>query len=157
MRRCSGVEMPILRYFFYVGGALLTLLLVSNVVLPQVPLPSTLTSASDLPPVRIHTDRKLPDRVVFDTSSTVTSAPVPVLAQAEVAQAATPVAASTAAAPEISPKARVREAFAQLPEARATEPKVASKSPPKRKVVKPRPAQPVMMFAQQPRFGQITW
>ena len=98
--------MPILRYFFYVGGALLALLLVSNMVLPQVPLPGTLTSASDLPPVRIHTDRKLPDRVVFDTSSTVASAPVPVLAQAEVAQTATAVAASPAAAPEISPKAR---------------------------------------------------
>jgi hypothetical protein len=157
MRRCSGVEMPTLRYFFYVGGALLALLLVSNIVLPQVPLPSTLTSASDLPPVRIHTDRKLPDRVVFDTSSTVASAPVPVLAQAEVAQTAAAVAASPAAAPEISPRARVREAFAQLPEARATEPKMASKSPTKRKDVKPRHTHPLMMFAQQPRFGQITW
>ena len=89
--------------------------------------------------------------------ATAAFAAVPVLAQAEVARTATAVAASPAAASEISPKARVREAFAQLPEARATEPKMAYKSPPKRKVVKPRPTQPVMMFAQQPRFGQITW
>lgn len=169
--------MPILRYFLYVGGALLSLLLVSNAVLPQVPLPSNLTSGSDLPPVRIHTDRKLPERVVFDTSSTVSSAPIPVIASAKVAQAAVPAAqpmaaAAPAAAPEISPKARVREAFAQLPEdegvsepkmsemalVTVTEPKMISKSLPKRKVVKPRTTQPMMMVAQQPHFGQPnTW
>ena len=170
--------MPILRYFLYVGGALLSLLLVSNAVLPQVPLPSNLTSASDLPPVRIHTERKLPERVVFDTSSTVSSAPIPVIASQKVAQApvsaAQPVAAAAPmAAPEISPRARVREAFAQLPDdedvsepkmsemalVTVTEPKVISKSLPKRKVAaKPRTAQPMMMVAQQPRFGQPnTW
>lgn len=156
--------MPILRYFLYVGGALLSLLLISSVVLPQVPLPSTLTSASDLPPVRIHTDRKLPERIVFDTTSTVSSAPVPVIASAK-ATPGDPVAAAVPfAAPEISPKARVREAFAQLPEGdaarvSATQPRVVSKTLPKRKVVAagPRTAQPSMLLAQQPRFGQTTW
>lgn len=167
--------MPILRYFLYVGGALLSLLLISSAVLPQVPLPTTLTSTSDLPPVRIHTDRKLPARVVFDTSSTASSAPTPVIASAKVARTndePTPqVASAPVAAPEISPKARVREAFAQLPEdedvsepkmkemalVTVTEPKMISKSLPKRKVAKPRSAQPLMMVAQQPHFGQTTW
>jgi len=168
--------MPILRYFLYVGGALLSLILISSAVMPQMPLPSTLTSASDLPPVRIHTDRKLPERVVFDTSSTVSSAPIPVIAPAKLARMNAPstpqVAAAPAAAAEISPKARVREAFAQLPEdadisepklremalVTVTEPKMISKSLPKRKVVaKPRPTQPLVMVAQQPRFGQATW
>jgi hypothetical protein len=169
--------MPILRYFLYVGGALLSLILISSAVMPQMPLPSTLTSASDLPPVRIHSDRKLPERVVFDTSSTVSSAPIPVIASTKAAPTnalSTPqVAAAPVAAPEISPKARVREAFAQLPDdedisepkkmsemalVTVSEPKTISKSLPKRKVAKPRTTQPpVMMVAQQPRFGQATW
>src|SRR5262249_2468572 len=106
--------MPLLRYFMYVGGALLTLLLVANVVLPQEPLPATLTSGSDLPTIRIRSERKLPEKVVFDTS-------VPVNVTAPTAKtivAAAPVAAAPIVVPpavaEISAKARVREAFAQL-------------------------------------------
>ena len=155
--------MPILRYFLYVGGALLSLLLISSVVLPQVPLPSTLTSVSDLPPVRIHTDRKLPERIVFDTRPTVSSEPVAVIASAKTVPADPVAAAVPFAAPEISPKARVREAFAQLPEGEAarvvaTQPKIAPKVVPKRKIAAgPRTAQPSMLLAQQPRFGQTTW
>ena len=48
---------------------MLALLLVVNATLPTEPLQETPTSGSDLPPVRIHSDRKLPDRVVFDTSA----------------------------------------------------------------------------------------
>ena len=155
--------MPILRYFLYVGGALLSLLLISSVVLPQVPLPSALTSASDLPPVRIHSDRKLPERIVFDTRATVPPDPVAVIASAKAAPGDPVAAAVPFAEPEISPKARVREAFAQLPEAEAarvaaTQPKIASKALPKRKIAAgPRAAQPSMLLAQQPRFGQTTW
>jgi hypothetical protein len=155
--------MPLLRYFLYVGGILVGLLLISNFVLPQAPLPSTLTSATELPPVRIHSDRKLPERVVLDTSSTVSTRPVPMLAPVTVAQSAAPAAEpASAAVAEIPPKARVREAFAQLPDEQAskstaapvtaTEPKVASKPVPKRKVAKHRPG-PVMV-AQQPFFGR---
>ena len=104
----NGIDMPLLRYFIYVGGALLTLLLISNAVLPQVPLPGTLTSGSDLPPVRIHSDRKLPDKVVFDTS-------VPLRASAPVATtliAVAPVPALVLApqpvVAEMSARARVR-------------------------------------------------
>ena len=77
--------MPLLRYFLYVGGALLSLILIANLMLPQEALPGTLTSAAQLPPVRIASDRKLPERIVFDTSSTVATAPVPVLAPRKVA------------------------------------------------------------------------
>jgi hypothetical protein len=72
---------------------------------------------------------------------------------------------------EISPKARVREAFAQLPDGVATSqprmkdaglatgPKMGSKPPVKRKVAaRPRTAYPLLMVAQQPHFGQFaTW
>src|ERR1700744_790296 len=102
--------MPLLRYFLYVGGALLSLILVANLVLPQETLPATLTSATELPPVRIKSDRKLPDRIVFDTSSTVATAPVPVLAAPKVAAVAAPAPVPAITA-EMSAKARVREAF----------------------------------------------
>jgi hypothetical protein len=163
--------MPLLRYFMYVGGALLTLLLVSNAVLPQVPLPGTLTSGTDLPTVRIHSERKLPDKVVFDTS-------VPLRASAPVIKSVVAVAPAPAAvAPlpaiaEMSARARVREAFAQLPDGGEAagpkisqmalvalpEPKMVSKVPvPKHKIAKPRIVNPPMMVAQQPHFGQATW
>ncbi len=165
--------MPLLRYFLYVGGALLSLILIANLVLPQEALPGTLTSAAQLPPVRIQSDRKLPERIVFDTSSTVATAPVPVLAPRKVAavEAPAPVAAVT---PEMSARARVREAFAQLPaDQEVAAPKMDQmasvvvpapqmykvKQAPKR-VAAPRPyaARPLAMVAQQPHFGSFqTW
>lgn len=163
--------MPLLRYFLYVGGALLALLFISNATLPQVPLPSTLISGSDLPTVRIHSDRKWPERVVFDTN-------IPTVGPLTVAKApAQPTLA------EISAKGRVRDAFAQLPpgkavsqvESRPSSPKneaMAASQPnasqpnktdlkqPKRKVAKARPpGRPVMLVAQQPHYGMFdtTW
>src|ERR1700749_4837566 len=106
--------MPLLRYFLYVGGALLSLILIANLVLPQESLPGTLTSATELPSVRIQSDRKLPERIVFDTRSTVAVAPVPVLAPSKIAAVVAPAPVPAMAA-EMSAKARVREAFAQLP------------------------------------------
>jgi hypothetical protein len=165
----NGVRMPLLRYFMYVGGALLTLLLVSNVVLPQTPLPGTLTSGSDLPTVRIHSERKLPDKVVFDTSVPVRPATPIAKTVVAVAPAPAPVALPPAIA-EMSAKARVREAFAQLPDEEEVanpkmsqmalvtlpEPKMVSKVPVlKRKIAKSRTAP--LMVAQQPHFGQDTW
>jgi hypothetical protein len=104
--------MPLLRYFLYVGGALLSLILIANLVLPQEPPPATLTSGAELPPVRIHSARKLPDPILFDTRSTVAAEPLPMLPSLKIAEAVTPAPALTA---DMSAKARVREAFAQLP------------------------------------------
>src|SRR5689334_14831165 len=157
--------MPLLRYFLYVGGALLSLILIANLVLPQEPLPASLTSATELPAVRIQSDRKLPERIVFDTSTTVATAPVPVLAAPKIAAVATPAPASATTA-EMSAKARVREAFAQLPPSdEVSQPKMDQmarvvvpapqmykvKQAPKR-VAAPRPyaPHPLAMVAQQP-------
>src|SRR5215471_8529654 len=97
--------MPLLRYFVFVGGALLALLVISDAVLPQVPLPGNLTSGSDLPAVRIRSERKWPDRIVIDTSIPM---PAPtVVAKADVAPVPPAVSDS---------KVRAREAFAQLPD-----------------------------------------
>ena len=176
--------MPLLRYFLFVGGSLLALLFVANAAFPIEPLPGTLTSGSDLPPVRIHSDRKLPARVVFDTSAALPSqaqaAPV-VIAQAKPQpqvqaqkhiEAKAPVPPAMAA---MSAKERVREAFAQLPQQddaseptmddMATvvvpEPKMYPARPPvKRKVVvRSHASHPMMVVAQQPprSGGFFTW
>jgi len=177
--------MPLLRYFFFVGGTLIALLLVANGALPTAPLPENLTSGAELPPIRIKSERKLPERVVIDTSvalpTQAAAAPVVIaLAKPQVqpaAQAAAPVTQTKAQAlapPAISAKARVREAFAQLPrEEDAFEPKMSdmatvvlpepkmypARQPIKHKLAaKPRSAHPLMV-AQQPHFGGFnsTW
>jgi hypothetical protein len=177
--------MPLLRYFLFVGGSLLALLLVANAALPSAPVPEGLTSATDLPPVRIHSERKLPERIVFDTSvampARAPAAPVVIAQtkpQAPAAAAAPQVKAETSKVDlskpdtsEISAKVRVREAFAQLPpEEDSFEPKMSdmatvvvpepkmypARQPVKKVAAKPRTARPMMMVAQQPRpFG--TW
>src|SRR5437588_8222746 len=162
--------MPVLRYFLFVGGALLVLLLVASGLLPEVPATDSVVSSIDPPVIRIHSDRKWLERVVFDTSQP-TIAPVTV-AKASEPIAAPAVAATSPAVTVASPKARVREAFAQLPLSEQIPPvdakKPAVKPQPKRKLAKARPVQqptppawqqPTMLVAQQPHFGLFgnTW
>jgi hypothetical protein len=160
--------MPILRYFFFVGGALLALLFVANFALPQAPVAeSIVTSSNDVPLIRIRSDRKLPERVVLDTSQPAVVPPAAVTMAAVVAPQP-PVKANTSPAiSELSAKAQVRETFAQFtdPKGDATSVK---KAQPKRKVAR-RSAptyyygQPMfggpMRVAQQPHFGffNTTW
>jgi hypothetical protein len=153
------VMMPVARYFLFVGGALLALLFVANLGLPELPVPQAVHDASaDLPPIRIHSDRKWPERVVFDTS---VPAARPLIATA---QARVPAPAAVA---EISVNQRVREAFAQLKpsepelkqdlELKQPDPVKPQPLPPqKRKIAKKRIAPPMMLVAQQPQFGFIT-
>lgn len=161
----SGAEMPLFRYFVFVGGTLLALLFISDAVLPKQPLPSFLNVASsDQPMVRIHSERKWPERIVFDTS--VPAVKPVVVAEGQPAPQAAP-----------APQARVREAFAQIMppvadvktaprvEVKAevkpdqTVAKAEAKPQPKRKVAKARPSRPLMLVAQQPRVGffDSTW
>jgi len=166
--------MLVLRYFMYVGGALLALLLLCAAVLPKPPAEdSTVASASDVPSIRIHSQQKWPERVVLDTNAQMPTAP------ANVAQATLPTGSDAASA-----KARVREAFAQLPVEQPKEQAAAEvKKPEPKPVVKRRVArvhaapdaypprgyypqqgygyqqgyygypQQRMQVAQQPRFG----
>lgn len=89
--------MPILRYFVGVGSALLVLLLLANVYLPQT-IPPDLRGSIDKSTIRITSQRKGPERVVIDTS-------LPTIV---------PPAATSVAVAEPQPSAAVREAFAQM-------------------------------------------
>ena len=140
--------MPIARYFFYVGGVLLALLFGVDAFAPKEPMVSSIAAIAAPeanPTLRIRSDRKWPERVVYDTSL-----PTIVPPKVEVA-AATVVPAPVA---EMPAKARVRESFAQFRP--ADDPKSEVKPLPKRKVAKVRtapPTQPMMRVAQQPHFG----
>src|SRR5215471_5624214 len=141
--------MPLVRYFVFVGGALLALLLISDLVLPQVPLPGNLTSASDLPAVRIRSERKWPERVVIDTT-------IPLPAAVKIAKTEVAPAPPQPGVADASAKARVRDAFAQAPDqkqagqkqpANAKVAAVEARPQAKRKVARARPAHPMMMVA----------
>ena len=146
--------MPLVRYFFFVGGALLALLFISDAYLPK---PADVVRAdadlpvADLPVIRIHSDRKWPERVVFDTSR-------PTIVPMQTANAGAGVPAATTVA-DLSATARLRHAFAQLqpPAQIQAQTSVPAKPEPKlqqkHKVAKRRAAPPVMLVAQQPQFG----
>ena len=50
--------MPLARYFFFVGGVLLALLFISDAYLPKLPVADR--AYTDLPVIRIHSNRKWP-------------------------------------------------------------------------------------------------
>jgi hypothetical protein len=167
--------MPIFRYFVFVGGALLALLLAVSFVAPASSVTQAVATASnDQPLIRIRSDRHLPERVVLDTSQP-TIAP-PAVKTATVAAPQPPDTASAAALAEMSAKARVRETFAQFTPGSQADAAAVKKTdakpqqaPPKRKVARAHPAPQYqyggpqygrpMMVAQQPHFGlfNTTW
>ena len=155
--------MPVARYFMYVGGVLLALLFVVNAYLPAPP-PIVEKAETELPVIRIHSERKWPKPVVFDTSHPTIAPAQPVqLAKAEVAKPEAAVPPSPATVADVASKARMRDALAQLQpsdlkQVEQPDPKKPEAKPqPKRKIAKKRVAPPAgpptMLVAQQPRFG----
>ncbi|MFL6819906.1 MAG: hypothetical protein ACJ8EF_18405 [Bradyrhizobium sp.] len=94
--------MPLLRYFIYTGGVLLGLLLILDAYLTTIPMP--VSGNAHLPVIRILSDRKWPERVVYDTS-------LPTIVPAQTANAETGVAGS---AVSVQDAGNIRQAFAQV-------------------------------------------
>ena len=132
--------MPVARYFLFVGGVLLALLLLSNEVLPQLPAEAARVEAgSNKSVIRIFSDRKWPERVVFDTN-------LPTIVPPQTATILVSAPAQTTVA-DVSAKSRALQSFAEL---KPSEPK---KPVHKRRVAKVRVAPQMELVAQQPRFG----
>lgn len=128
-RGCSvDAQSPVRGYFLWVGGALLVLLFAADSLLPA-PLPSKLIeSPSTLPPIRITSELKGPEKVVIDTSQPnflptpldkeIAAAPSPPLGSdvADAARHPPPSLSERADASDGSPaiSTRVRETLAQL-------------------------------------------
>jgi hypothetical protein len=92
--------------------------------------------------IRIHSDRRWPERVEFDTNA-------PTIAPAPMQTAASNAAPQVADARQ--PNVTVRDAFAQFspPEVKKPDPKQAQK----RRIAKRRVPPPQMQVAQRPQFG----
>jgi len=147
--------MPVARYFLFVGGLLLALLFALDAFAPQqVAVAINSVPSIDKTVVRIRSDQKLPERVVYDTSLPTI---VPPTAKTQIAAVPpAPVADATA-------QAQVRDTFAQFvpAEAKKLEKQPEPQARRKRKIAKIRAAQP-MRVAQQPHsgfgfFGSNTW
>lgn len=104
--------MPLARYFFYIGGVLLALLLGLDACLPTPPVAER--AKANLPVIRIHSERKWPARIVFDTS-------IPTVIPSRIASGEASIP-PPAAATDVSVKAREREAFAQIQPSNANQP-----------------------------------
>lgn len=135
--------MPLMRYFLVVGGVLLALLFVSDAYAPKSPVVSRAdtTAAAENPTQRIRSDRKWPERVVFDTSL-----PTIIPALTAKREVSVPVPPAVAAA---SAELRVLDSFAQSTDQKKPEPKLQRK----RKIAKSRVAARTVQVAQQRRFG----
>ena len=94
--------MPLARYFSFVGAVLLALLFILDACFPK--LPDAAKAKVYLPAIHIHSDRKWPERIVYDTSLP-TIVPTSIAIAADIVD--TPADASAGA--------REREAFAMLP------------------------------------------
>jgi hypothetical protein len=152
--------MPLAAYFWMVGTALLTLLFFADSYLPRAPIADP--AAADRPAIRIHSDRKLPERVVLDTQL-----PVSVAVAAEIRIAET---ASSPRSNELPPIAQadnpaVANAFAQMPRVESRPPETADRKRERkqthvaarpRKHVKP-PMFPAERRSQFAWFGPRYW
>jgi len=141
--------MPLARYFLYVGGALLTLVFLLDACLTGLPVIER--SHANSPVIRIHSDRKWPERIVFDTTL-----PTIVAAQAAIAEARV---TSPGAVTDVSVKEREREAFAlmQPSDAKRLQPPDPGRRELKqqrpRKIVKRHVPPRSILVARQPQFG----
>ena len=141
--------MPLARYFLYVGGVLLTLVFILDACLTRLPVREGAHVNS--PIIRIHSDRKWPERIVFDATL-----PTIVAAQAAIAEARV---TSPAAVTDVSVKEREREAFAlmQPSDAKRLQPPDPGRRELKqqrpRKIVKRHVPPRSVLVARQPQFG----
>ncbi len=148
--------MPFARYFFFVSGVLLALLFISDAYLPRLPVADS--ANTDLPVIRIHSDRKWPERVVYDTS-------LPSIIPARTADAE---ASALAPAPsDVSSRTQVLEALAQLqpsdakPQLQQSKPKTPEPKVQRKRIIKGRRAAPSMVLVvrhpQLDLFGKSIW
>jgi hypothetical protein len=140
--------MPLARYFSVVGGVLLALLFVLDACFPKLPVAAK--AKVYLPVIRIYSDRKWPERIVYDTSL-----PTPVSASIVATERIIDAPAMIAAA---SGGAREREAFAMLSpsddRSKASNTRMRELKPRyHRKIARRRAPAPTLAMARQPQFG----
>lgn len=138
--------MPLARYFLYVGGVLLALLFVAAALLPKLPLPAS--TGPRLPSIHISSERKWPERVVFDTGIQMN---IPTRAADLRAESLVPAVPADVSA-------NARNALAQLQPSTAGVPRTSDRKKRGPKLqrqfnVAKRSTAPVIRLARHPQFG----
>jgi hypothetical protein len=136
--------MPLARYFLFVGGVLLTLVFILDACLTKLPV---MERAPVNPPIiRIRSDRKWPERIVFDTTPpTVVPAPTAIVED----RVPSPVTVT-----DVAVKEREREAFALMQSSNAKRLEPSAPGPQRQhKIVKRHVMPRSLLIARQPQFG----
>ena len=141
--------MPLARYFLYVGGVLLTLVFILDACLTKLPVMESADVNS--PIIRIRSDRKWPERIVFDTTL-----PAIVPAQTAIVEERVPGPSTVI---DIARKEREREAFALMQPSDAK--RLETSAPARRELTPQRQRKTVkrhvmprsLFVARQPQFG----
>jgi hypothetical protein len=150
LQRGAERRMPLARYFSLVGGVLLALLFVLDACFPELP---AVAKAKVYPPViRIYSDEKWPERIVYDTS-------LPTIVPAPVATAE-PIVLAPAKMAEASSATREQEAFAMLSVSidrwQASDTAMHEAKPRhQRRIVRKRAPAPRIAMARSPQFGWL--
>jgi hypothetical protein len=141
--------MPLARYFLYVGGVLFTLVFILDACLTRLAVSER--SHVNSPVIRIHSDRKWPERIVFDTAlPTIVPAPT-VIVEDRVA--------GSVPAGDASAKERERAAFALMQPSDAKRLQLSDpgrrelKQQRQRKSLKRHVMPRSVLVARQPQFG----
>ena len=141
--------MPLARYFLFVGGVLLTLVFILDAWLAELPVMER--SYANSPVIRIRSERKWPERIVFDTT-------LPAIAPAQTAIVDDRVS-SPATVIDVAAKEREREAFALMQPSNAkrlesSAPGRRELTPQKQRKIAKRHVMPRSLFvARQQQFG----
>ena len=141
--------MPLARYFLYVGGVLLTLMFILDACLTELPVMERAHVNS--PIIRIHSERKWPERIVFDST-------LPTIVPAQTAIVEDRVSRPATVA-DVAIKERERDAFAlmQPSDAKRLEPSAPGRRELKpqrqRKIVKRHMMPRSLFVARQQQFG----
>jgi hypothetical protein len=148
--------MPLVRYFVWVGSVLLALLFIADVSLPNLPAGKTTTDRPS-PAIRIHSERKWPERIVFDTS-----APMPRVATDASSVQGNPVQQTAAVIPDRAREAQARLQISDVVQITAGSPKKQeARAQRQQKIAKRRVARPVLRVARQPQYawfgGRMWW
>ena len=97
--------MPLVRYFSFVSGVLLALLFILDACFPKLPVATK--AKVNLPGIRIYSDPKWPERIVYDTNPPAI-VPTSMASTEGIIQAPKIIA-------DASTGAKERESFAMLP------------------------------------------
>jgi hypothetical protein len=148
--------MPLARYFVFVGSVLLALLFILDACFPKPPVAAR--AKADLSVIRIYSDRKWPDRIVYDTSLPTIVPQSMATTDGIIVTPKTIADVSTGA--KDSTVAKERESFAMLSQSTdRLQPSNTKMREPKpqhrRKIVRKRTPAPMVATAHHLQFGQF--